>query len=127
MILRAILALLWAERQDWFLGVNLGVYYERDQPAIGPDTFLSLGVPRRRKVSGRLSYVMWQENNIVPQWVLEVVSKTLGSEYDDKMTKYAGIGVFTEIGEEPMQPLRQGDVCDLHHKVAEAVALCFIK
>ncbi|MBV8887866.1 MAG: Uma2 family endonuclease [Chroococcidiopsidaceae cyanobacterium CP_BM_RX_35] len=93
-LLRAILALLWTDRQDWFFGVNLGIYYDRDQPAIGPDAFLSLGVPRRKKVSGRLSYVVWQENNIVPQWVLEVVSKTPGGEYDDKMTKYAGMGVL---------------------------------
>jgi hypothetical protein len=42
----------------------------------------------------RLSYVLWQENNTVPPWVLEVVSKTPGGEYDDKMTKYAQIGVL---------------------------------
>ncbi len=93
-LLRAILALLWADRKNWFLGVNLGIYYDRNQPAIGPDGFLSLGVPRRRKASGRLSYVVWQEDNTAPQWVLEVVSKTPGGEYDDKMTKYAGMSVL---------------------------------
>ena len=94
-LLRAILALNWAERRDWFFGVNMGVYYEPDKSAIVPDGFLSLGV-ERHKASGklRLSYVIWQENNIVPQWVLEVVSKTPGNEYDDKMTKYAQIGVL---------------------------------
>ena len=94
-LLRAILALLWAERMDWFLGVNMGVYYEPDQAAIVPDGFLSLGVERFRAGGRlRLSYVLWQENNIVPQWVLEVVSKTPGGEYDEKMTKYAQIGVL---------------------------------
>jgi Uma2 family endonuclease len=93
-LLRAILALLWASRMDWFLGVNLGIYYDPDKPAIAPDGFLSLGVPRRRSAKGRLSYVVWQENNVVPQWVLEVVSKTPGGEYDDKMTKYAEMGVL---------------------------------
>jgi Uma2 family endonuclease len=94
-LLRAILALLWAERMDWFLGINMGVYYEPDKAAIVPDGFLSLGV-ERYKARGklRLSYVLWQENDIVPQWVLEVVSKTPGGEYDDKMTKYAQIGVI---------------------------------
>ncbi len=94
-LLRANLALLWADRMDWFLGVNMGVYYEPDKNAIVPDGFLSLGV-ERYKARGRLrlSYVLWQENNIVPQWVLEVVSKTPGNEYDDKMTKYAQIGVL---------------------------------
>ncbi len=94
-LLRAILALLWADRMDWFFGVNMGVYYEPDKAAIVPDGFLSLGV-ERYKARGklRLSYVLWQENNTVPQWVLEVVSKTPGGEYDDKMTKYAQIGVL---------------------------------
>ncbi len=94
-LLRAILALLWANRMDWFFGVNMGVYYEPDKSAIVPDGFLSLGV-ERYKARGklRLSYVLWQENNTVPQWVLEVVSKTPGDEYDDKMTKYAQIGVL---------------------------------
>jgi len=94
-LLRAILALLWADRMDWFFGVNMGVYYEPDKAAIVPDGFLSLGV-ERYKARGklRLSYVLWQEHNIVPQWVLEVVSKTPGNEYDDKMTKYAQIGVL---------------------------------
>jgi Uma2 family endonuclease len=94
-LLRAILALLWADRMDWFFGVNMGVYYEPDKAAIVPDGFLSLGV-ERYKARGklRLSYVLWQEHNIVPQWVLEVVSKTPGNEYDEKMTKYAQIGVL---------------------------------
>lgn len=84
-LLRAILALLWADRTDWFFGVNMGVYYDLKKPAIVPDSFLSLAVERRQQ-SGelRLSYVVWQEW-IVPSLVLEVVSKTPGSEYDDKM------------------------------------------
>ncbi len=52
-LLRAILALLWAFRMDWFLGVNLGIYYNPNKPAIAPDGFLSLGVPRRRSAKGR--------------------------------------------------------------------------
>ena len=95
MLLRAILTLLWADRFDWFFGVNLGVYYDPDQPAIGPDGFLSLGVPRFRP-SGklRLSYVIAQENQKIPLWVLEVVSKTPGQEYDEKKDRYAKIGVL---------------------------------
>lgn len=92
-LLRAILSLLWAERMDWFFGVNMGVYYELQQPAIVPDGFLSLGVPRRKSDRGRLSYVIWQEL-VVPQLVMEFVSKTPGGEYDDKMTRYAAMGVL---------------------------------
>lgn len=91
-LLQAILALLWAQT-DWFLGVNLGLYYNSELPAIGPDGFLSLGVPRYKSKRGRLSYVVAQENNVVPQWVLEVVSKTPGDEYTEKMMIYAQIGV----------------------------------
>ncbi len=94
-LLRAILALLWANRTDWFMGVNLGVYYDSDKPAIGPDGFLSLGVDRfRANGKLRLSYVVWQEHNQVPLWVLEVVSKTPGQEYDSKMSLYAEMGAL---------------------------------
>jgi Uma2 family endonuclease len=93
-LLRAILALLWAERQDWFFGVNIGLYYDAQLPAIGPDAFLALGALRYKREQGRLSYVVAQENNIVPQWVLEIVSQKPGGEYDSKFEKYAQIGVL---------------------------------
>ena len=93
-LLRAILAWLWAERQDWFLGINMGVYYDPDQSAIVPDGFLSLGVVRRKSERGRLSYVLWEENNVVPLLAIEVVSKSPGKEYEDKQARYAQIGVL---------------------------------
>lgn len=92
-LLRGILAWLWSERQDWFFGVNMGVYYE-PKPAIVPDGFLSLGVERRKSERGRLSYVLWEEKDIVPQLVLEVVSRTYGQEYQGKLLKYAQLGVM---------------------------------
>lgn len=93
-LLRAALALAWPDRMDWFLGVNLGLYYDPTRPAIGPDAFLSVGVPRYRPEQGlRLSYLLWQEG-VVPQWVLEIVSKTPGQEYDTKMALYAEMGVL---------------------------------
>ncbi|WP_058994759.1 Uma2 family endonuclease [Leptolyngbya sp. NIES-2104] len=93
-LLRAILALLWADRNDWFLGVNLGLYYDPKQPAIGPDGFLSLGVPRVRPNGKlRLSYLAWQEN-VMPQWVLEIGSQKYGGEYDEKMRDYANLGIL---------------------------------
>jgi Uma2 family endonuclease len=93
-LLRGILAWLWSERQDWFFGVNMGVYYEPKEPAIVPDGFLSLGVERRKSERGRLSYVLWEEKDIVPQLVLEVVSRTYGQEYQGKLLKYAQLGVM---------------------------------
>jgi len=96
-LLLAVLALVWGNRQDWFLGADMGIYYLYEQvrqPVIVPDGFLSLGVQRRKGQRGRLSYVLWEENNIPPVWVLEIVSQTPGGEYHDKMTKYAQLGVL---------------------------------
>ena len=100
--LQAILLLAWAERQDWFMGINLGLYPAPRQPAIGPDAFLALGVERVRQGSKlRKSYVVWQEG-VMPQWVLEVVSQKPGGEYErdrdrqngqGKLFQYARMGV----------------------------------
>ncbi len=87
------LAWIWRDRTDWFWGINLGIYYNPDLPAIVPDGFLSLGVELVREERGRLSYVLWQERDVVPTLVLEYVSQTYGGEYDDKMDKYAQLGV----------------------------------
>jgi Uma2 family endonuclease len=93
-LLRAILTYVWADRMDWFFGINLGVYYDAKKPAIGPDGFLSLGVPRVRPNSElRLSYLV-REEKVMPQWVLEVVSKEPGGEYDEKFQDYAKMGVL---------------------------------
>ena len=43
-LLEAILALIWSSRMDWFFGVDMGIYYDPNQPAIVPDCFLSLGM-----------------------------------------------------------------------------------
>jgi Uma2 family endonuclease len=96
-LLLAVLALVWRDRQDWFLGVDMGIYYLYEQvrqPVLIPDGFLSVGVQRRKGDRGRLSYVLWEENNIPPVWALEIVSKTVGGEYDEKLTKYAQLGVL---------------------------------
>jgi Uma2 family endonuclease len=95
-LLLAILATSWALRQDWFFGIDMGIYYQPGQypqTPIVPDGLLSLGVVRRKSESGRLSYVLWEESNIMPVFVLEVVSQTYRSEYEDKLDKYAELGV----------------------------------
>jgi Uma2 family endonuclease len=94
MLLRGILSYIWDDRLDWFFGINLGVYPVIDQPAIGPDAFLSLGVERVRENNKlRLSYLVYREG-VMPQWVLEVVSKKPGGEYDEKFRQYAELGVL---------------------------------
>ena len=62
-------------------------------PTVVPDGFLSLGVERhKREDLGRLSYVVKEENEIVPLLALEMVSKTYGKEYDEKFHNYEQLG-----------------------------------
>ena len=99
-MLRVILNWLWGSRLDWFFGVNMGVYHttgKNPRVPIVPDGFLSLGVERLKAGKLRPSYVVWEENYIVPILILEVVSKTYGREYDEKMTDYAKLGALYYI------------------------------
>ncbi len=93
-LLEAILALVWSERMDWFFGVDMGIYHTPGEPPLVPDGFLSLGVERFIGEEGRLSYVLWEEDNVVPLWALEVVSKTYSGEYEQKKIAYAQLGIL---------------------------------
>ncbi|NET57377.1 MAG: Uma2 family endonuclease [Symploca sp. SIO2E6] len=95
-LLLNILFLIWRERQDWFFGVDMAVYYlyqQKRQPALTPDGFLSIGVPGSTSERGRLSYVLWEENDIPPVLAIEIVSKHYNDEYDKKKEKYIRLGV----------------------------------
>ncbi|BAC89549.1 Uma2 family endonuclease [Gloeobacter violaceus] len=92
-LLRSILDELWQERRDWLFAIDMGVYYDPELPAIVPDGFISLGVERVIDENLRPSYVLWEENGIVPCFVLEVVSQTYRGEYDKKLQQYARLGV----------------------------------
>jgi Uma2 family endonuclease len=93
-LLEAILALAWSERMDWFFGVDMGIYHTPSEQPLVPDGFLSLGVERFIGEEGRLSYVLWEEDNVVPLWALEVVSKTYSGEYEQKKIAYAQLGIL---------------------------------
>lgn len=58
----------------------MGIYFHPDQPPIVPDAFLSIGVERFYDEELRPSYVLWEEQ-VVPTFVLEVVSTTPGREH----------------------------------------------
>ncbi len=90
-----LLQLIWADRQDWYFGVDMGIYHTTGvspRVPVVPDGFLSLGVPRRRGNKSRKSYVMWEEDFTVPTMVLEMVSWSPGGEYDDKFAIYQQLG-----------------------------------
>jgi Putative restriction endonuclease len=60
-----------------------------------PEAFLSLGVDRRpRKDITRYSYATWENEDIVPVLVLEMVSHIPRGEYDSGMSICAGLGVL---------------------------------
>ena len=102
-LLKSILAYIWANRNDWFFGVDMGWYYSPKENAIAPDGFLCLGVDRIRGENMRLSYVTWEENGVVPSLVIEVVSKTPGGEYKKKKRKYAQYGVLYYVIYAPLR------------------------
>jgi len=103
-LLLDLLHTLWATCDDWFWGVDMGVYYHPDQPALIPDGFLSLGVPRMRPQGERLSYLIWHEQGIVPILFLEVISQTYGGEYDSKLAQYEAIGIPYYVIYNPFAP-----------------------
>ena len=85
---------LWAERDDWYFGVDMGVYYNPDQPAIVPDGFLAVGVKQDTGERGRLSYVLWEEAYILPILSLEVISEQYNGEYEEKLSDYQTLGIL---------------------------------
>lgn len=93
-LLLAILSSFWQQREDWFFGINMGIYYAPLKPAIVPDAFLSLGVERFIGENGRLSYVLWEEEGIIPLFALEVISQTYNGEYEQKKIDYAQLGIL---------------------------------
>ncbi len=110
-ILRLMLLMLWAERTDWFFGVDMGIYDRSRQllrTAIVPDGFLSLGVKRHKRKWGRLSYVLAEEDDIPPVLVLEFVSRTPGDEYGQKLRDYANLKVLYYVLYNPSHWKRDG-------------------
>ncbi|BCL36888.1 Uma2 family endonuclease [Nostoc sp. MS1] len=101
-LLKATLAMAWPDRMDWFFGVDMGIYYDPDEPAIVPDGFLSLGVERFYDEYLRPSYVLWEEEKL-PTLVLEVVSQNYRGEYTTKKAKYANLGVLYYVIYHPIR------------------------
>ena len=101
-LLKAILALIWTDRMDWFFGVDMGIYYDPEAPAIVPDGFLSLGVERILDEDLRLSYVLWEERQ-VPILILEVASKKRRGEYTSKKKFYAEMGALYYVIYNPLR------------------------
>jgi Uma2 family endonuclease len=79
-------------RTDVYVSGNLFIYYQEGntKKTISPDVFVVFGVSQRK----RRSYKTWQEGNQVPQFVLEVTSRSTRKQ--DEVAKpelYASLGI----------------------------------
>lgn len=116
-LLLAILAAIWQARDDWFFGINMGIYYRANKPAIVPDGFLSLGVERFVGENGRSSYVFWEEDGISPILLLEIVSQTYNFEYEQKKVNYAKLGILYYVIYAPTRLRRKRQCLEVYRLV----------
>jgi Uma2 family endonuclease len=96
-VLLFLLSTIWAMRMDWYFGVDMGIYHTtgmNPRVPVVPDAFLSIGVERKKGGKSRRSYVVWEEQGIVPMLTLEMVSHKPGGEYDEKLAIYTQLGVL---------------------------------
>ena len=82
----------WRERDDFFIGANLTVYYSqtelRRRAFRGPDFFLVTGVSRE----ARNSWVVWAEDGRYPDLIIELLSpSTARVDREDKKALYQNI------------------------------------
>jgi Uma2 family endonuclease len=78
-LLVACLEWLWGDRQDFFIGANLTIYFSHQQlknrDFRGPDFFLVQQTERKP----RKSWVVWEENGQYPDIIIELLSDSTAS------------------------------------------------
>jgi len=76
-LLIEVLTCLWHDREDFFAGGNMFLYYSKrrrqNEDFRGPDFFVVEGVERRRP---RESWIVWEEHDKYPDVILELLSRT---------------------------------------------------
>jgi Uma2 family endonuclease len=92
-LLKTILLDIWRDRTNWLFSIDMAFHYHPDKPHIAPDGLLSLGVAQAADENMRSSFVLWEEN-VLPLFALEIVSKTLGSENTTKFDIYQETGIL---------------------------------
>ncbi|MEA5618981.1 Uma2 family endonuclease [Cronbergia sp. UHCC 0137] len=74
LILVTCLEWLWRDKEDFFIGANLSIYYSRQQlknrDFRGPDLFLVKNTEKRP----RTSWVLWEEDGRYPNLIIELLS-----------------------------------------------------
>lgn len=71
------LNLHWADRQDFYVGGNMFVYFSpnqvKNEDFRGPDFYVVLGTDRRRERKG---WVVWEEGGKTPDVIVELLSES---------------------------------------------------
>ncbi len=101
-LLKAILLDIWRDRTDWLFSIDMAFHYHPDKPHIAPDGLLSLGVEQALDENMRSSFVLWEEN-VLPLFALEIVSKTLGGENTTKFDIYQETGILYYLVYAPLR------------------------
>lgn len=87
-----VLKLYFKSRPNVYVSGNLFVYYEEGNPqaVVSPDVFVVFGVSARQ----RRSYQAWKEGGKLPNFVLEITSRTTKRQDEsEKPLLYASLGV----------------------------------
>ncbi|MBD1942466.1 Uma2 family endonuclease [Coleofasciculus sp. FACHB-712] len=78
-LLVSCLEWFWRDRNNFFIGANLTVYFSRQQlrnrDFRGPDFFLVKNTEKKE----RLSWVVWEEEGKYPDLIIELLSNTTAS------------------------------------------------
>jgi len=106
-----VLQLYFKGRPNVYVSGNLFVYYEEGNPkaSLSPDVFVIFGVSNRK----RRSYKAWQEGGKLPNFVLEITSRsTKRQDQEEKPRLYARLGVEEYFQYDPtadyLKPQLQG-------------------
>jgi Uma2 family endonuclease len=85
LLLVSCLEWLWRDRDDFFIGANLTIYFSHQQlknrDFRGPDFFLVRNTPRQP----RRSWVVWEEDGKYPDLIIELLSESTAEV--DRTTK----------------------------------------
>ncbi len=77
-------------KRDFWVASDVGIFSNRADPPLVPDTFVILDYLRPRERQG--AFFCWQVGR-VPDFVLEIVSNRKGGELTAKLDAYARLGI----------------------------------